>query len=187
MMNSETLEALDLAGNGVRVVFEWRDDRFSHAIYGMQRGEPILLTASIEGDAVNPWPPSPPLQQLHKQQNESGEVLFLTGMAGSSHWSGSVSANVGERGPEVTFDFACRHRTVPEWLGVTYHLADGVESAVIGDRAKMKIGESLEWRIVAKDISVCDGELRLVAQSNAQEAAGNTTRWEYLMCLASLD
>lgn len=188
-MSNETLEALDPAGNGLRVAFAWHGDRFHHSIQGMSHGEPMLLAESVEGGADNPWPPSPPLQQLHKQCNDSGgEILLLTGMAGSSHWSGSVTATVGESGPEVTFDLACRHRMKPHWLGVTYRLGEGVEAEMIGEVVTLKVEKSFTWSIhVGETVSstrcTAAGEyLRIGLPSIApvpQSTNARTNRWEY--------
>lgn len=190
------IAALDAQSTGTRVVFEWRDDRYHHAIYGVCLGEAVLLAESVERDAVSPWPPSPPLQQLHKQQRDiGGEVLFATGMAGKSHWSGSVATTVDQRGSEVMFEFACRYRVRPDWLGVTYRVADGIHAEQLheGDAVLFKVNDSLQYslspspfpigiateNILASEIELSANTIRIAAIPIPHTTTATTTRWEY--------
>ncbi|MBA3482589.1 MAG: hypothetical protein H0T51_12310 [Pirellulales bacterium] len=129
---SPTLDAVDRSGGGVRVVFDWDGDRFRHAIYGVRgkRAEPLF--ASVESSTDKAWPISPSLQQLHVQDNAaSGKLLFLTGMAGQSHWSVSVSVQTATWPSELeigdlpaqyclAFDVAVRVKQLPEQIGSAY-------------------------------------------------------------------
>jgi hypothetical protein len=195
-----TIEALDAEATGARVVFEWRDDRYHHAIYGVSLGENLLLAESVEDDCDSSWPPSPPLQQLHKQPGGTGgEVLLGTGMAGKSHWSGSVATSIDQRWTEVTFEFACRHRTTPDWLGVTYRLGPNVHAEQPGDSDSvvLTIGAPLKYSIHAAAVPVSiatefiptasilldDRTLRIAAKPTAHMTTATTNRWAYAVQL----
>lgn len=84
------IESINETGVGVRVRFTWRDDRFGHTIYFVRGETEIACVASCEGGSSDDWPPSPPIQEIHEQQNGDGKILFLTGMAGTGHWSMTV-------------------------------------------------------------------------------------------------
>jgi hypothetical protein len=122
----ELEEHLDVpAGDAgrLRVAFEHVGDRFRHVIGLSSAGEFRPLIASVEGDASQAWPPSPPLQQLHvESRGEQGDVALLVGMAGRSHWSLSVEPCGGPIGDAVgfIFDVACRSPEVPQFLGSRY-------------------------------------------------------------------
>ena len=191
-----TIEALDAESTGTRVVFKWHHDRYCHAIYGVCLGEEVLLAESVEGDAVGPWPPSPPLQQLHKQPRDTGgDVLFATGMAGKSHWSGSVATSTDQRWTEVTFEFAGRHRTPPDWLGATYRLARDIQTELRDDEETLvlKPDDSLEYLVRATaipvsiatemiptcSVSLSGRTLRIAAKQTPHMTTATTNRWAY--------
>ena len=108
-------------GWGVRVVFERKADRYAHEIQCFLGHNTTSLLCSLEGGADRRWPESPPLQQLSIEERGDGSRLaLLVGMAGQSHWSASVHAEI-ER-PRVEFDIACLARESPTWLGSSYRL-----------------------------------------------------------------
>jgi len=84
------IESLNDSGVGVRVRFTWRGDRYGHTISFVRGNEETACVESCEGDSTDDWPPSPPIQEIHEQQNGGGKILFLTGMAGTAHWSMTV-------------------------------------------------------------------------------------------------
>jgi hypothetical protein len=199
-----TIEALDTQATGTRIVFEWHRDRYRHTIYGVCLGKAALLAESVEGDTVSPWPPSPPLQQLHQQQRDTGgEVLFATGMAGKSHWSGSVATSTDQRWTEVTFEFACRHRMQPDWLGVTYCLPVNVQAEPQGDgdAVVLKFSDLLHYHVhaaampmsIATDliatsaISLSGRTLSIAAKQTHYMATATTNRWAYSVQLMRQD
>ena len=122
-MRSESLDAVDRSGRTLRVEFVWRGDRFGHAICAIRAGgEAVPLLESLEGTAADDWPPSPPLQSLHRETFANGrQAILLVGAAGRSHWSASVEA--GNDPAELIFDIACRSGGAAAPLGSEY-LAD---------------------------------------------------------------
>jgi hypothetical protein len=123
-----------LEGGGLRIVFHRRGDRYGHTIEAIADGRVRAVLKSIEGDAAEPWPASPPFQQLHFEERPGGKrVALLVGMAGTSHWSASVEFDPLEG--VAVFDVACRMRAKPEWLGSQYasHEPDEWVRVLLGD------------------------------------------------------
>ncbi len=113
---ANSLQSLNAQGQGVRVEFQKTGDRFAHTILAVQNGKVTPLLTSIEGTPDDVAPPSPPFAELHQQ----GEIVFLSGATTLGHWSMSVEVADGR----LLFDVACRLKKKPEWLGVTYSVAE---------------------------------------------------------------
>jgi len=109
-----TLECLDVRGQGVRVEFHKRGDRYGHTIFRVRNGEEVPLLESVEGTPEAIAPTSPPFADLHQQ----GETIFLSGATTYGHWSMSVEEVDGR----LLFDVACRLMHPVEWLGSTYRI-----------------------------------------------------------------
>jgi hypothetical protein len=112
------LQTTNDAGRGLAAEFVRVGDRFGHEIFAVDGNSRQLAAQSVEGTAEDNWPPSPPVQEVHQQ----GDVLFLTGMAGRSYWSASVSI---ESPGVLLFDVACRAGSSVDWLGSSYQLLSG--------------------------------------------------------------
>ena len=129
-MQSESLDAADSSGRILRVEFVWRGDRYAHVIsvaHDSGKIEPLL--ESLEGTPADDWPPSPPLQNLHRETLPNGRpALLLVGAAGRSHWSASIEAVPDE--PALAFDVACRHSGAAGWLGSRYRARAAAEAAL---------------------------------------------------------
>jgi hypothetical protein len=100
-------------------VFERKADRYEHRIiYSKPDGSNGTL-ASREGRPDESWPPSPALQSLNLETRPDGkQTIMLVGMAGRSHWSMSVEADLAQN--RLAFDIACRMHEPPVWLGSSY-------------------------------------------------------------------
>jgi hypothetical protein len=106
----------------LRVVFDWRVDRYGHRIEREIIGQWQRVLESVEGSASEDWPPSPALQSLHIERRENGSVSLLVGKAGISHWSASVEPLESRLG--FQFDIACRVQERPLHIGSAYLLND---------------------------------------------------------------
>jgi hypothetical protein len=141
-MRNEAIEARGVEGLGLRVEFFWDGDRFGQLISTVSpNGEPQPILQSIEGSPADDWPASPPLQNL-SIENLAGSrrAALLVGMAGQSHWSASVEAMPDK--PELAFDLACRHATLPTWLGNRYRRLSDQASRVTIHGEDARVGES---------------------------------------------
>ncbi len=113
----------------LRVRFRWNVDRFVHTFF---HGG-VAVADSVDGDGDQPWPPSPPLQQLSLETLDGRDVILGVGAAGKSHWSVSVEPIRDDSGAAgLKFDWACRTSTPEADLGTLYKLADGSQPTRIG-------------------------------------------------------
>ncbi len=147
---------LSLPDNSLHVEFRWRGDRFVHE-FVLADGSRV---GSIEGDADQVWPPSPPVQQLSRELIGQSYVIMGVGAAGRSHWSLSVEINDEAESPALKFDFACRSKSTPQWLGSSYQNADAL-------------------RIVASSGSTTTACERKIAVQPSGGNADETIRWGY--------
>ncbi len=133
---SYQLDAVDEAGQGVRVLFEWEGEHYRHTIYVINGSQAIAIAVSIHELSDEGWPVSPPVQEIRELPDSNGKQLTLTGAASQAHWSATVRVIRppvfnADRGTDATdsqavvscieFDFAARVRTAPLPLGFTYH------------------------------------------------------------------
>lgn len=130
------VESTDQKGVGVRVEFRKDNDRFSHVVWLVEKGEKTLSLASNEGAETDVAPRSPPCAEWHQQ----GGMVFLTGATTNGHWSISVEPiNNG-----VLFDVACRIKGNMSQIGSEYEVCESanrslfdicVEEAIVDDVA----------------------------------------------------
>ena len=139
----------------MRLDFRWKTDRFVQRLLV----DDVEVGNSIEGDALDLWPFSPPLQQLSLEQIDDADVILGVGAAGRGHWSISVEID-RETSSAFKFDVACRCPEPPDFLGSRYQLADNLEMQALTD-----------------DIQI-DREAALVTAAVALKTAG-TYRWSY--------
>ncbi len=154
---SLTLETRD---GRLRIAFHWQRDRFVQQLFvdSLQAGN------SIEGDAQDAWPSSPPLQQLSLEEINGSQVILGVGAAGQGHWSISVEIDRQEEGADAfKFELACRSKQQPPFLGSTYRLADSIVLAPTDCASQVRDG-----RTIASPI----------------ELDSQTHRWSYLLKLA---
>jgi hypothetical protein len=177
-------DALAIEGTGLRVVFRRLRDRFAHRVELVEGSHSTPILESLEGEPDDPWPPSPPLQELHFEDRPAGQRLaLLVGRAGASHWSLSVEWD--PLSARFSFDVACRVRSAPEQLGSRYGLpgaaaGGGPIEAVAG--IKLPGGRRIRAEAVdgqaACQLIQEDGELRLHPAAVAAPWP-KTSRWQY--------
>src|SRR5262245_46882266 len=93
-------------------------------------------------------------------------AALLVGMAGRSHWSGSIEATPASA--EIVFDLACRHSGAPQELGSRYRVLDGAEGRFLMEPRNSRLLRD----VVSKELAIKPQELRGKAQ---------TTRWTYFV------
>lgn len=110
-----------VGGTVIEAVYRRGEDRFQHGIRGRIGEDPAWLLQSCEGDGLQDWPCSPPIQQLVAERLPDGSPALLgVGMAGKSHWSASIHR--GDSNDGILFDFACRFSLTPKFLGSSYRI-----------------------------------------------------------------
>jgi hypothetical protein len=188
--SSSTLDALDSAGNGLRVTFFWRVDRYAHRIERIEGGVAVPLIDSIEGSDLDRWPSSPPLQQLSIENLPDGRtVALLVGMAGSSHWS--LTAERDANDIALLFDVACRVKEEGAVLGSAYRSLvwnELAEGGVLLHRPG-GIGRPVVMEPIFVDLN--SPPPRLEADAGAMRlrvdgeiASSQTVRWKYRVTIA---
>jgi hypothetical protein len=98
-------------------------DRLSHTI-GFQIGFSYMpLLESIEGSQEEPWPTSPPMQQVVEEcfTPSKAPVLLGVGLSGNGHWSMAVETPDSDR---LKFDVACKNSKNAVWLGSQYRICE---------------------------------------------------------------
>ena len=168
---SVILQSTAAVERGLRAIFDWRGDRYGHRIEMMESGRERVLLNSYEGVAVDNWPSSPPLQQLHLEERQAGQqVVLLVGMSDKEHWSASVE--VDATGETLTFDIACRVSTPNIPLRSTYEV-----DKTVGPN----------WILEPLD---CDGQMSNVVHDGNRIAVTpppssvRTVRWKYRIVLS---
>lgn len=183
MADLPTLEVTDRGGRCLRATFLWQRDRYTHRIEVLDRGRATVCLTTDEGNADDPWPPSPPLQQYSMEAGGGGkDVVLLVGMAGKSHWSASVEGDTTTA--SLVFDMACRVARRPYWLGSTYRadLPIALEppqapSAVVGDRPVKLIVEP-EDAICSASVTQQSKHVSVIAPL-LDALPPFTVRWKY--------
>ena len=177
------LEVINESGTGLRARFVRNGDRYAHVVDFLDQGVALPLLASDEGDAEQEWPPSPPLQQVSFEERSVGNVLLGLGMAGRTHWSMSIEADV--MAVELRFDVAARLRDHPQRLGSRYRLsgpapiesAEGaIEFSLAGGRARVCCDAHT---ILTPSTS------EIVLESRDGDPPPTTTRWAYRIRLST--
>lgn len=152
-----------LAAGNLQLRITTLHDRHGHVIEAVLNGSLVTVLESIEGDASQPWPPSPALQSLDITDLDSGPVALLVGMAGRNHWSASYEART--RDGALVLDWACRTTGDPGQLWTTYRLGETVQLEITADgtSGEMICGAS-RWPIRATHgwMSLQDRQLSVV-------------------------
>ncbi len=183
------LSATATSGVTLRVAFVWWQDRFGQVIsVGTPGGDLATVLSSIEGDAQELWPASPPLQSVSLGPLADGrQAALLVGMAGRSHWSASVEALSGRAA--LVFDVACRLGSLPASLGTQYSVAAGQIRSGPGEKQREFVEIRTDGpavRIYREDLPQAATKLRLpesgdivIRPALPDKLATATVRWKY--------
>ena len=94
-------------------------DRLSHTI-GIEIDDSYCaILESIEGSEEDPWPASPPMQQMVEECFTPGAnpVLLGVGLSGNGHWSTAIETIDFKR---LKFDIACKNSKSAAAFGSQY-------------------------------------------------------------------
>ncbi|MBX3427426.1 MAG: hypothetical protein KF688_17235 [Pirellulales bacterium] len=181
----------------LRVEFRHVGDRYAHRVVVVASdGQIAPALESLEGADGDPWPESPALQALNRDQlvraADAGQatVAALVGMSGACHWSLGIEPRSEPAGPGLLFDAACRIKRLPPALGSRYCLAPGAEScAGLGGEVVVTAADG-RWRLrlapVADEPLDCtlDGaQLRIRRPVDPATGLPTTLRWRYAVQL----
>jgi len=151
------------------IEFALRDDRFATQV--RYEGSDDVLLESIEGianeaDNIN-WPRSSPLQEVVPQSDSEGDYLAGIGRAGKSHWSVIVRPLSNRLG--FDFDFACRAKEEPVWLGSSYRVSSACK---------------VNFESEDSDVTSNQEELCISPRGDTPASFPATIRWRYQLSLA---
>ncbi len=117
---------------GTKVTYFWNEDRFHHRVSIQTSDGWLDLLESVEGTSADPWPVSPPWQQIVRESfGHLGEdVLLGVGLSGNGHWSIAVHPTNSEPSQDhpaqfrgLAFDIACKTSTPATSLGSRWIVA----------------------------------------------------------------
>lgn len=170
---------------GLEARFVWTGDRFGHVISVIQGRDRFPLVSTIDGDVQSEWPASPPFQQVAIEPRETGSVALLVGMAGKSHWSGSIESPPGDT--RLSFDIACLAKLAPVRLGSSYRIeADhhSVEDAIVFDTPAGHVCLSVaDNDRTPPTLTVAERSATICISADQGGFVPQTLRWQYDLTL----
>lgn len=193
--------SVNSSGWGLELVLVSLPDRLGHLVrlIAPDGSASDLALASVEDDAAQTWPSSPPLQSIHCELLPAGgTAALLVGMAGKSHWSASMESLPGEGA--LLFDFACRVRETPLRLGTTYQVQSATRQSIVpsniqrvsevevllslGEKSLRLSGEPAATHPSPRMELSSDspGKINVSCQVN-QITAASTLRWRYRLAI----
>ncbi|MCY2973937.1 MAG: hypothetical protein NTW52_04625 [Planctomycetota bacterium] len=176
------------------------DDRLAHGFWWEASSETmdmVRIMTSCEGTPQDTWPASSPFQQIVREEigTEKKLVLLAVGMAGKTHWSGTVEGDAMTEA--IAMDFAARVNVTPDFLGSTYVIdaawtaklqttADALNQSVTLTHAEQ--GIQLIFDSIGPHVVSIDGKkLTLAFQADFPSTKRNQTlRWRYVIRSVSI-
>lgn len=175
-------------GTTLSIEFERTADRFRHVLSIVEPENPehsCSILRSVEGNAQQQWPASPPLQELLIETRPTGPVALLLGMAGTSHWSISVERSIEQTG--FQFDCACRIVDPADFLGCCYNLLtyNKKESANVEASEFLRSGYGLSATVTPHySISISQADIQKNSAVDAIQFSGDDGLWR-IACQAT--
>ncbi|MDZ4848213.1 MAG: hypothetical protein SGI77_02880 [Pirellulaceae bacterium] len=149
---------------------------------------PVLILASIEGNANQNWPESSPFQQIVCENVGAGgkPVLLAVGMAGKAHWSATIEGD--SMTEAIAMDIACRTAAAPERLGSLYHVPTIWKATIVSNNSVLlehPDGMSATIDSIGNAPLHFDAALRTLLIQPTIDAThhqrGQTYRWRYVL------
>jgi hypothetical protein len=172
--------------------FWWKASEDSAGNSANNPNEMIRIMTTCEGTPQDTWPASSPFQQIVCEEigTEKKPVLLAVGMAGKTHWSGTIEGDAMT--DAIAMDFAARVNTTPDFLGSTYLIDDAwsVEQQTSADASNQSVAlrhSTQDIKIVFDSIgphivSLNGKELKLTFQPDFPATKRNQTlRWRYVI------
>jgi hypothetical protein len=133
--------------------------------------------------AAAPWPPSPAWQEMVGEVHQSGPVILGIGRAGRSHWSAVWQVELSNSLVDV--QVACRIHDVPERLGTTFQIAEGVPFELISSGqplAGVRVGKLVLHSGQQTRIDISSQSVRRMTVRPDEDDTGTlpaTRQWTY--------
>lgn len=195
--------------NGLGLEFFRSGDRWQHRIVchldsgsrfvGNANGAKFVVLESYEGDHENPWPPSPPFQELDRMLVDDRPVIFGVGRAGKAHWSASFSSESSDSSPAIFGDIACSFQLTSQTTAAgggkfqsCYTLGCDTEVVEVNQKtARFRLGD----RILKVTCSDCHpyqtifhfSDHQFVIETEPNAGSSIHFRWGYRMQLEAIE
>ncbi len=167
-------------------------DRLSHTI-GIVDGDTYLpLLESIEGSEEEPWPASPPMQQMVEECFLPGTspVLLGIGLSGNGHWSTAIES---QNSRLLKFDIACKNSKGSTFFGSQYRILTHVQRSsrpntieILLDTKQLAVSfivPRIECSVSIGRLEFSDVERRIRVSPNSELSSIQTHRWCYEISL----
>ncbi len=170
-------------------------DRLGHRFVCREGGRRTCWLESIEGNALDHWPPSPALQEVYVETRPDGQrVAMSVGQAGSTHYSASFAQ--GDRSGSICVDVACRVKLAAGRLASSYRMPagsrfDSQSNAVVdgsGQRCQIQAQSSGDefCSVTQREddplVIMVEGQIDSIPQTQRpQTQRPQTQRWRYLI------
>lgn len=186
-----------LSAGKLVVRYSKNNDRLSHSIGIETDRGPVVILESIEGSSDDPWPISPPMQQVVSEKigGQSGDqpVLLGVGLSGNGHWSIAVDAidldvsneaKPAASGSGLRFDVACKTSKPATFLGSTYRLLPSWRMVEV-DKATYELklatdstpAVSIVMQCISGDLKWRPDESQIAVLPGTSPALATTHRW----------
>ena len=179
---------ISLTAGMLSVRYSKLPDRLTHTI-GIILGETYVpVLEAVEGSAKDPWPPSPPMQQMVQESftPDASPVLLGVGLSGNGHWSSAIETK-DSRG--LKFDIACKNSKSSTELGSRYRVLGTIQPSVRPNSVEIVL--AAENRIANNEITrielevtmgrlhtlVAEGDIKVSPTSDPR--LSQTHRWCY--------
>lgn len=190
---SKSFRMVSLSAGALTVRYSKTGDRLSHTI-GIVDGDSYLpWLESIEGSPDEPWPVSPPMQQMVSESFAPGAspVLLGVGLSGNGHWSTAIETKHSRL---LKFDIACKNSKSSDWLGSEYRLLSPAQSGIRPDTiaflletgehvANGKSSARIEMGVTIGLLELYSDEHRVRVRPKSDPASIQTHRWCYEITL----
>lgn len=177
---------ISLSAGALSVRYSKLRDRLSHTV-GIAVGDSYIpLLESIEGSEEEPWPASPPMQQMVEECFTPGAnpVLLGVGLSGNGHWSTAINT---QKIGQLKFDIACKNTKSSTWFGSQYRLMAPIQPSIRPNSIEFFIEAArMELSTSIGRLDFSDAERRVRVSPNSEPHSIQTHRWCYEICLTAV-
>ncbi len=163
-------------------------DRLTHSI-GVVVGDTFIpVLEAIEGSADDPWPPSPPMQQMVEESftPDASPVLLGVGLSGNGHWSSAIES---KECLCLKFDIACKNSKPSTEFGSTYRVLGKIQSTMESNSVGIVLATTtlmannvvtrIDFLVTIGRMDFSDGEGYIKVSPMSNSNSMQTHRWCY--------
>lgn len=180
------LDMISLSAGALSVRYSKLRDRLSHTV-GIAVGDSYIpLLESIEGSEEEPWPASPPMQQMVEECFTPGTspVLLGVGLSGNGHWSTAIET---QKIGQLKFDIACKNTKSSTWFGSQYRILAPIQPSIRPNSIEFFVEPArIELSMSIGRLDFCDAERRVRVSPISEPSSIQTHRWCYEISLMAV-